>query len=647
MTISEILSSLKNVNGSGDQYTALCPAHDDKQNSLSIGMGDKGIVLHCHAGCSTENIIQAMGLTINDLFYEQRNPSMNSSGKREIEAVYDYTDINGKVVHSSIRYRNPKGFSQRRPDPIKPGQWIYNLKDIQPVIYNLPSVAKAIKEEKPIFIVEGEKDADNLIKLGFTATTNPMGAGKWREHYSDYLLGAICYIIADNDKPGNEHAVNVAKLLKGKAKTVKMIDLKREFPELPEKGDVSDFFTIAGGKDLHGCLELFKKMVNDAAEFSEKGNDSTKKSGLVCISDITPQDVEWLWKPYIPLGKISLMRGDPGQGKTTVSLTLASIVSNGCAFPTESGFTATEAGNVLYITAEDGLADTIAPRLIKAKANISRVFSYEESTIEQLSFMNPKFEELIKEAKPRLVIVDPIQAYLGSTVDGHRANEVRPVMHHIGTLAEKYNCAIVLIEHMNKGVGVKGLYRGLGSIDITAAARSILLVGSNPEDENDKGIAHIKSNLARHGKVIGFSISDERGLEWNPNTTLTSDILQGYGGGSGERTDHALEDAKDFLKDILTEGKQNSNDIYLTAKQYGISKRTLQRARDELDIDCKERQGFGKNTVVYWKLPCHLRLIKPSSPVESIIDVTDDEDSEILNSFKQTALSESQNTTDT
>lgn len=330
--------------------------------------------------------------------------------------------------------------------------------------------------------------------------------------------------------------------------------------------------------------------------------EEKKKSHLVRLSDIQPQDITWLWKPYIPLGKITLMRGDPGQGKTTVSLMLASIVSNGWSFPTDDGFAAIEPGNVLYITAEDGLSDTIVPRLIKAGANRERVFSYADDAADPLYFMSPQFESLINESQPRLVIVDPIQGYLGTGVDSHRANEVRPVMHHVGRLAEKYGVAIVMIEHMSKGApGVKGLYRGLGSIDITAAARSILFFGCNPNDENDKGIAHIKSNLAKPGKVIGYAINNDGGLVWNPNTTLTADILQGVNRNASDHGENKLDIAKRFLQDALTDGPQERADVLVDAHAAGIAEETLHRARRALGIKTLSK-GFSNNKVSYWNL---------------------------------------------
>jgi len=208
--------------------------------------------------------------------------------------------------------------------------------------------------------------------------------------------------------------------------------------EIKKQITANDTKIKSGGTSSASCISP------DVLDASNVPN--TPGGHLVKMAEIEPKDVSWLWFPYIPLGKTTLMRGDPGQGKTSISLTLSSIVSNGWSFPNSKDLISSGPGNVLYITAEDGLADTIVPRLIKAKANMDRIFSYQEGTDIQLTFTSSIFEQLIKDSKAKLVIVDPIQAYLGSNVDGHRANEIRPVMRHIGALAEKYNCSIILIE---------------------------------------------------------------------------------------------------------------------------------------------------------------------------------------------------------
>jgi len=263
------------------------------------------------------------------------------------------------------------------------------------------------------------------------------------------------------------------------------------------------------------------------------------------------------------------------------------------------------AANVLFITAEDDLNDTIAPRLRKAGADVDCVFSCDDKDTQELSFTSPGFENMISRCSPKLVIADPIQAFLGRNVDMHRANEIRPIMSYLRCLAKEYNCAILLIEHLNKNIGGKSLYRGLGTVDISSATRSILMVGSNPEDDTDKGIAHIKTNCGQRGDVVGFTISN-RGLEWNPDTNLTAEAIEGYSNGNGNarpKGTTALDNAKNFLEAALKDGKQASRDVVLEAMQRGILESTLKRARGELGVLCNEREGFGKNTIVYWRLP--------------------------------------------
>jgi 5S rRNA maturation endonuclease (ribonuclease M5) len=247
MQLSEITARLKGVKGGGSRYQALCPAHNDKAPSLSISESGGKILLHCHAGCPTERIVAALGLEMKDLYAADKPGYAGSSAKpkREPAAVYDYKDMDGNIVHSTVRYA-PKDFRQRRPDPNSPGGYIWKdvFNGVTPILYNLQAVAQAIKDGRPVLVVEGEKDCESLAKLGFTATTCPMGAGKWRGHYSDALKGGVIYIVADNDEPGRSHAKSAAKSLAGKAEEIYLIDLTAAVPEsmteLPGGWDITD-----------------------------------------------------------------------------------------------------------------------------------------------------------------------------------------------------------------------------------------------------------------------------------------------------------------------------------------------------------------------------------------------------------------------
>lgn len=240
--LQNVLSRLKGVKPCGNGWKALCPAHDDQKQSLHVSEGNDGRVLvYCHAGCSVDDVCAAIGLVTKDLFPEpERKQKPLSPG--EVIAAYDYKDANGKLLFQVCRTAD-KRFFQRRPDG--KGGWINGLGDVKPVLYRLPELLKAVQRGETVFIPEGEKDVDNLARLGLAATTNPMGAGKWRDYYSDWLKGANVVILPDNDEPGRKHAQQVAQSLFGKATSVKVLEL----PGLPPKGDVSDWLANCGTKE--------------------------------------------------------------------------------------------------------------------------------------------------------------------------------------------------------------------------------------------------------------------------------------------------------------------------------------------------------------------------------------------------------------
>lgn len=242
--LRNVLSRLKGVKPCGDGYKAHCPCphHDDQRQSLSVSEGEDGrVLLFCHAGCSVNDICAAIGLEVKDL-YPKPEGKRNHAGPGEIIATYDYKDTTGKLLFQVCRTAGKK-FFQRRPDGN--GGWVNGLGNIKPVLYKLPELLQAVQRGETVFIPEGEKDCDNLSRLGLAATTNPMGAGKWRDYYSDWLKGANCVILPDNDEPGRKHAEQVARSLHGKAASIKVLEL----PGLPQKGDVSDWLASGGTKE--------------------------------------------------------------------------------------------------------------------------------------------------------------------------------------------------------------------------------------------------------------------------------------------------------------------------------------------------------------------------------------------------------------
>ena len=231
---------------------------------------------------------------------------------------------------------------------------------------------------------------------------------------------------------------------------------------------------------------------------------------LIQMSEIETEEISWLWFPFIPYGKLTIIQGDPGDGKTTMVLNLAAKLTKGETL--DEGMDCGEPVNVIYQTAEDGLADTVKPRLESAGADCTRIMVIDESD-KSLSMADERIEEALKTTNAKLLILDPIQAYLGGGMDMNRANEARDMTKRLGALAEKYKCAIVLIGHMNKAGGTKAAYRGIGSIDFYAVARSVLLVGRIEGEPDKRAMVQIKNNLAAFGHSKAFELSED-GFRW-------------------------------------------------------------------------------------------------------------------------------------
>lgn len=274
-SLRDVLSHFDGVKTNpGGGYMARCPAHADKNPSLKIDQSQDGkILLKCFAGCDAKDIVQAAGLTFDDLFPDK--PKKPKRDSRQMVAKYNYHDTKGNVLFQVCRTADKK-FFQRRPDGR--GGWINGLGKTKPVLYQLPRLLDAVKNGETVFIAEGEKDCNNLAALGLVATTSPMGAGKWRDYYSNSLQGANVVILADNDDAGRKHAQQVAKSLSGKAKSIKVI----EFPDLPEKGDVSDWLGKQAGTPEEKKAKLLQ-LVADAPEWEPSLETGDSRTGDIVI----------------------------------------------------------------------------------------------------------------------------------------------------------------------------------------------------------------------------------------------------------------------------------------------------------------------------------------------------------------------------
>ena len=324
---------------------------------------------------------------------------------------------------------------------------------------------------------------------------------------------------------------------------------------------------------------------------------------LINMETVEVEQIEWLFYPFIPYGKVTIIQGDPGEGKTTMVLQIIAKLTKGEEILPRQENTAEakdgvetaadsdmklsespiEPVNVIYQTAEDGLGDTIKPRLLAAGADCSRVLVIDDRE-QPLTMLDIRLEEAIVQTKARLVVLDPIQGFLGAEVDMHRANEIRPLMKRVAVLAEKYHCAIILIGHMNKNSNGKSSYRGLGSIDFQAAARSVLIVGRIKDEPEIRVVCHVKSSLAPEGKSIAFRLDKETGFEWIGEYDISADDLL-----SGDSRGQKSRKEKEFLLEILANGGMAQRKIAEEAEKRGIKKKTLRNAKLELEIDSVKR----------------------------------------------------------
>ena len=314
---------------------------------------------------------------------------------------------------------------------------------------------------------------------------------------------------------------------------------------------------------------------------------------IIRMSDVELTPVEWLWKPYLPFGKLSVLQGNPGEGKTYFAMHLAAACTNGKLLPNMERM---EPFNVIYQTAEDGLGDTVKPRLIEAGADLDRVLVIDDSDV-QLTLSDERIEKAIIENNAQLVIIDPIQAYLGADVDMNRANEVRPIFMRLGQVAQRTGCAILLIGHLNKAAGMQSLQRGLGSIDIAAAVRSVMFIGKLKHDPTMRILTHEKSSLAPPGASLAFSLGDEGGFRWVGEYDITADEMLS---GIEPQRETKTQQAKDLICTLLAGGKQVlSEDIDKAALERGIPGRTVRDAKRELGDALKSKIVEGRKKV-FW-----------------------------------------------
>ena len=635
MRYDEILDRIESRTGlaprpSGSGHVARCPAHPDDTPSLTLSKGDDGRTLaHCQRGCAFDAVASSLGLEPSDFFDRDeapaaKVPTWDPFADGRATATYSYTDAGGRELFQVRRFEPKAGHPAHGLDKTfrarhrgEAGRWRWKLPDGERPLYRLPGVLEAARAGRVVFVVEGEKDADRLSGLGLVATCNPGGGStgganaKWRPEHTAALAGASVVVVPDHDAAGRAHASAVAAALTEAGATVRVLDLAT-LPDgrpMPPKGDVSDWLDAGG--ELAGLQALARAAPIYSPAQPVAAPPARPQLG-VCLADVEAEAVRWMWPGWLAAGKVHVFDGNPGMGKSTIVAALSASVTAGVPWPDGRPVPTASRGGVVILTAEDDPATTIRPRMEAAGAdvNLARVVSVvpTENGAGRLPTFPADVELIVgacRDAGARLLVVDPVTAYLGD-VNSHRDSDVRGALAPLAAAAEEAGVAVVLIRHLNKGVGGSALYRGGGSIAFSGLARVVWIVGTDPDDEDRRALAVSKNNLAAFPETIGYELVNTPPLnvgrvEWGGPLSLSADDLVRPPVPS--RPSPAQEAASAFVLDALADGPRLARELYEAAEADGISKRSLVRAKSKLNIEAERRGGAGGDGAWYWLPP--------------------------------------------
>lgn len=566
VSIEAILDKLTGVRKQGAGWIAHCPSHRDRNPSFSISQVNGKLLFYCHAGCSYEQIKEALG---TDEFQTEA-------------AVYSYRDESKNVLFQSVRFF-PKAFLTRKPT----GE--YSIKDVRKVIYNLPEVIEA----NPVLICEGEKDCDSASKLGFVATCNFGGAGKnkWKDEYSDFLKGKIVFIIADADVPGREHAERIAFSLMDKASSTRIL-------EMPEAKDLTEWIEKGGTRDQ------LAELLSQAQPWTPGGPEDETQIELEFASSIKPERMLWQWENRIPLGKLTIFCGPPDTGKSSIVLDIVARGSRGADWPdckNEHGPFGT-----LMLVSEDDLSDVVIPRLMSADANLEKVVFAQKATIKNgaksyereiaLDTDLAAIEKILKKNKwIKLVVLDPLTGYVGK-LKSNADEEMRPLLIKLKEVAERQKVSMLGIAHFNKKIEQSAIHRLAGAGALAAVPRAVWAFVKDQDDPEKltRLMLNAKLNVVSEAKKAGLKYRiEERILQIAGHSCGLPRILWGEASsGDLEEILHRQVDPEkgkrknctDWLKALLVDGPMASKDIYSKAEVYGYSERTVKRSASDLQV---------------------------------------------------------------
>jgi putative DNA primase/helicase len=484
-------------------------------------------------------------------------------------------------------------------------------------LYRLPDLQGTAR----VWVTEGEKAADAARSIGLIATTSAHGSKSAAKTDWRPLAGKDVVILPDADDAGDHYAATVAAILHRLGCSVRIVRL----PDLPDGGDIFDYIKArecVEPETIRAGIEALTEAALEWEPLSLHNRDETRKSEpiIVRLADVKPEPLRWLWPGRIALGKLTMIAGDPGLGKSFLTLDIASRLSTGTPWPDAVGQENPSGGAVL-LSAEDDIADTIRPRLDAAGADVARIIALRAvqqgegaarmfNLATDLSALDAAIQRC---TGCRLVVVDPITAYLGKT-DSHKNADIRGLLAPLSDLAARHGIAIVAVSHLNKSGAGPAMYRTMGSLAFVAAARAAWAVVRDPDDNARRLLLPVKNNLAPDAGGLAYSLRDSAldgipSIAWESQpVSITADEVLSIPGGGDERT--GREDAAEWLRVALADGPMKATDVKRQAKQNSIAERTLNRAKTTAGVQTK-REGFGPGATWYWLLPGHRLPLDP------------------------------------
>jgi hypothetical protein len=596
--------------------------------------------------------------------------------RSEPDQFWEYKNRNDELVGLTLRWNLAGGEKDIRPLARTTGGWIIGAMPSPRPLYRLGDVLNGANVLKRVYVVEGEKAADAGHAIGLITTTSAGGAAA--AHLSDWstLAGRDIVLLPDNDDAGRKYAAAViAQLIRlTPLPTIRQVRL----PDLREGEDLHDFIGIRDDQTTPEIVALIESLCDGTA----KVGSAEQVSGVRCrVSEgpdtcptsssdtrhqtpdtppaieenlvhtnplITPADpldptpvitrladcqsspIQWLWPGRVPAGKLTLLAGDPGLGKSFITLDIAARISRGEPLPRLAGEDASATrsmpGSVVLLSAEDDVRDTIRPRLVAAQGDLSRIVALEavkctdantgRSREESFSLTSDLaiLERVIASLDNcRLVVIDPITAYLGAA-DSHKNAEMRSLLAPLSDLAMRTGVAVLVINHLNKTNHGPAIYRSMGSLAFAASARSVMAAVADPYAPGACVLVLLKSNLSLPVDGMRYRIAprheaDETGagtmvptVAWEDNPVcLSADELLAAAAQMAA-SGPAIAEAADWLVSALAGGPQPAVELKQRAKNDGVHERTLLRAKQRLGVvACRE--GFGPAGRWTWQLP--------------------------------------------